>query len=148
MKTFHEWLAMREGLWLNDKNAVIGLSRLNPLPKNSAVNKILAKKSKPQPSGVPLFKPWKPAEPAKLQPLKPAQPAKIVMQRPKAGNTSHLDYLPSFVTTYPKSKKPTNAVTIEIENTAPPDKSVAVFNSRIDAAPTVAANSTPNTSIA
>ncbi len=43
MKTFHEWLAMREGLWLNDKNAVIGMSRLNPLPKNSAVNKSLAK---------------------------------------------------------------------------------------------------------
>jgi hypothetical protein len=43
MKTFHEWLAMREGLWLNDKNAVIGLSRLNPLPKASAVNKSLAK---------------------------------------------------------------------------------------------------------
>ena len=42
MKTFHEWLAERmaknEGLWLNDKNAVIGLSQLNPLPKNSAVN--------------------------------------------------------------------------------------------------------------
>lgn len=46
MKTFQEWLAERtksEGLWLNDKNAVIGLSRLNPLPKNSAVNKSLAK---------------------------------------------------------------------------------------------------------
>jgi hypothetical protein len=43
MKTFHEWLAMREGLWLNDKHAVIGLSRLNPLPKSSAVNKSLAK---------------------------------------------------------------------------------------------------------
>jgi hypothetical protein len=43
MTTFHEWLAMREGLWLNDKNAVIGLSRLNPLPKNSAVNKSVAK---------------------------------------------------------------------------------------------------------
>ncbi len=36
-------LAAREGLWLNDKNAVIGLSRLNPLPKDSAVNKSLAK---------------------------------------------------------------------------------------------------------
>jgi len=47
MKTFHEWLAERtkknEGLWLNDKNAVIGLSRLNPLPKDSAANKRLAK---------------------------------------------------------------------------------------------------------
>lgn len=54
MKTFHEWLAERttknEGLWLNDKHAVIGLSLLNPLPKNSAVNKSLAKgtaKAKP-----------------------------------------------------------------------------------------------------
>ena len=47
MKTFHECLAMREGLWLNDKNAVIGLSRLYPLPKNSAVNKSLAKGPKP-----------------------------------------------------------------------------------------------------
>lgn len=47
MKTFHEWLAERmaknEGLWLNDKNAVVGISRLNPLPKASAVNKSLAK---------------------------------------------------------------------------------------------------------
>lgn len=43
MKTFQEWLAVREGLWLNDKNTVIGLSRLNPLPKASAVNKSLAK---------------------------------------------------------------------------------------------------------
>jgi len=55
MKTFHEWLADRmknEGLWLNDNNAVIGLSRLNPLPKDSAVNKSLAKgpaKSKAMP---------------------------------------------------------------------------------------------------
>jgi hypothetical protein len=46
MKTFHEWLAERkknEGFWLNDKNAVVGLSRMNLLPKNSAVNKSLAK---------------------------------------------------------------------------------------------------------
>lgn len=47
MKTFHEWpaerMAKNEALWLNDKNAVIGLSRLNLLPKNSAVNKSLAK---------------------------------------------------------------------------------------------------------
>jgi len=34
---------MREGLWLNDMNAVIGMSRLNPLPNNDAVNKSLAK---------------------------------------------------------------------------------------------------------
>ncbi len=72
MKTFHEWLRERqrrqcEGLWLNDKNAVIGLSKLNPLPRDSAVNKSLKQKPKPLPSGVPVFKPWKPAQPAKLQ---------------------------------------------------------------------------------
>ena len=34
MKTFHEWLADRtknEGLWLNDRNAVVGMSNINPL---------------------------------------------------------------------------------------------------------------------
>ena len=34
MKTFHEWLAERtknEGLWLNDRNAVVGMSNINPL---------------------------------------------------------------------------------------------------------------------
>ncbi len=72
MKTFHEWLAMREGLWLNDKNAVIGLSRLNPLPKESAVNKSLAKK--PQPAKAMLGvaaatpKPFKPTPPAAFRP--------------------------------------------------------------------------------
>ena len=59
MKTFQEWLAVREGLWLNDKNAVIGLSRLNPLPKNSAVNKSLTKKPKPfKPTPPASFKPY------------------------------------------------------------------------------------------
>ena len=55
------WMApgsvKNEGLWLNDKNAVIGLSRLNPLPKNSAVNNSLAKgleeKAKPMPGVAP-----------------------------------------------------------------------------------------------
>jgi hypothetical protein len=62
MKTFHQWLAERqrrqcEGLWLNDKNAVIGSSKLNPLPKEPAVNKSLSKKPKP-------------AQPARLQPFR------------------------------------------------------------------------------
>lgn len=60
MKTFHEWLKERqqcEGLWLNDKNAVIGLSKMNPLPKDSAVNKSLSNKSKT-------------AQPARLQPFR------------------------------------------------------------------------------
>jgi hypothetical protein len=65
------------------KNAVIGLSKMNPLSRDSAANKSLSKKPKPPPSAVPVFKPWKPAQPAKLQPFKPAQPAKIVMQKPK-----------------------------------------------------------------
>ncbi len=73
MKTFHEWLAMREGLWLNDKNAVIELSRLNPLPKNSAVNKSLAKKPKPAKPmpGVAAAtpKPFKVTPPAGFKPL-------------------------------------------------------------------------------
>jgi hypothetical protein len=28
---FKEWLEMREGLWLADKNAVAGMSRIDPL---------------------------------------------------------------------------------------------------------------------
>lgn len=72
MKTFHQWLAERgrrqcEGLWLNDKIAVIGLSKLNPLPRDSAVNKSLSKKPKP---ATPSVKAFKPAQPAKLQPFK------------------------------------------------------------------------------
>jgi hypothetical protein len=74
VKTFQEWLAIREGLWLNDKNAVIGLSRLNPLPKNSAVNKSLAKGAKAK-AATPLatFKPWKPAQPVKIVGPKPSR---------------------------------------------------------------------------
>jgi hypothetical protein len=74
-------------MWLNDKNAVIGLSKMNPLRRDSPVNKSLSKKPKPPtdegggrlraavatlppPSGVPPekehCKPWKPAQPAKL----------------------------------------------------------------------------------
>lgn len=34
MMTFQEWLAIREGLWLNDDKAVEGLSKLTqPKPK-------------------------------------------------------------------------------------------------------------------
>ena len=50
MKTFHEWLAERmknEGLWLNDKNAVIGMSNINPL---------LQKKAKVKPLKLPKAK--------------------------------------------------------------------------------------------
>lgn len=30
MMTFNEYVSMREGLWLNDKNAVVGLSKIAP----------------------------------------------------------------------------------------------------------------------
>ena len=30
MMTFTEYVAMREGLWLNDKNAIVGLSKIAP----------------------------------------------------------------------------------------------------------------------
>ncbi|MCG6155701.1 hypothetical protein [Rubinisphaera margarita] len=87
MKTFHEWLRERqqqEGLLLNADGRLKGMSPANPLPRNSAMNKRLSKKPKPPPSGVPVFKPWKPAQPALVVPYKPAQPAKIVMQKPTA----------------------------------------------------------------
>jgi hypothetical protein len=82
MKTFYEWPAEREerqceGFWLNDKNALIRLLKLNPLPKDSAVNKSLNKKLKPPLSDVPVFKPCKAAEPARLEPFKPAYGAYI-----------------------------------------------------------------------
>ena len=57
---------------------------MNSSPRDPAVNESLSKKPEPPPSGVPVLKPWKPAEPAKLQLFKPARPAKIVMQKPKA----------------------------------------------------------------
>jgi hypothetical protein len=68
MKTFHQWLRERqqqEGLLLNADGRLKGMSPANPLPRDSAVNKSLSKKPKP-PSAVPVFKPWKPAQLAKL----------------------------------------------------------------------------------
>jgi len=50
MKTFHEWLAERtknKELWLNDKNAVVGMSNINPL---------LLKKAKVKPLKLPKAK--------------------------------------------------------------------------------------------
>ena len=80
MKTFHEWVAMREGFWLNDKNAVFGLSRLNPLPKNSAVNRSLAKgpaKAKAVPGvAAATPKPFKPTPPAAFNPKAIPSPAR------------------------------------------------------------------------
>jgi hypothetical protein len=96
MKTFHEWLAMREGLWLNDKNAVIGMSRLNPLPKNSAVNKSLAKgpaKAKAMPGvAAATPKPFKPTPPASFKPLKLPKPTKAKMVHHPLAVENHVTF--------------------------------------------------------
>ena len=69
---------------LNTDGRLKGILPMNPLPKDSAFNKSLKQKPKALPSGMPTFKPWKPAQPARFVPCKPAQLAKIVMQKPKA----------------------------------------------------------------
>jgi hypothetical protein len=84
MKTIHEWLSLRqqqEDLLLNADGRLKGMSPATPTRRDSAVNTSLSKKPRPPHSGEPVFKPWKPAQPVKLQPFKPAQPAKIVMQK-------------------------------------------------------------------
>jgi hypothetical protein len=46
--TFQDWLAIREGLWLNDDKAVEGLSKLpQPKPKKPAQRKPLMQAVKP-----------------------------------------------------------------------------------------------------
>jgi hypothetical protein len=66
MKTFHEWLAERmknEGLWLNDKNAVVGMSNINPL---------LQKKAKVKPLKLPKAKLGVRATPKPFKAMLPA----------------------------------------------------------------------------
>jgi len=44
MQTFHEWLTDRtknDGMWLNDRNDVVGMSNINPLFKKKAKVKLL-----------------------------------------------------------------------------------------------------------
>lgn len=48
MMTFQEWLAIREGLWLNDDKAVEGLSKLpQPKPKKPPQRKPLPQAVRP-----------------------------------------------------------------------------------------------------
>ena len=67
MKTFQEWLAERtknEGLWLNDKNAVVGMSNMNPLlQKKAKVKPLKLPKAKLGVAGA-TPKPFKPTLPA------------------------------------------------------------------------------------
>lgn len=44
MISFTQYVAIREGLWLNDRNALPGMSRLNTLPKQPAKVKSAAPK--------------------------------------------------------------------------------------------------------
>jgi len=70
MKTFHEWLANRtknEGLWLNDKNAVVGMSNINPLLQKKAKVKPL-KLPKAKLGVVKTPKPFKAMAPAMFTP--------------------------------------------------------------------------------
>ena len=67
MKTFREWLAMREGLWLNDKNAVVGMSNINPLLQKKAKVKPL-KLPKAKLGVVKTPKPFKAMLPAAFKP--------------------------------------------------------------------------------
>jgi hypothetical protein len=72
MKTFHEWLAERmaknEGLWLNDKNAVIGMSNINPLlQKKAKVKPLKLPKAKLGVAGA-TPKPFKAIAPAAFKP--------------------------------------------------------------------------------
>lgn len=70
MKTFHEWLAERmknEGLWLNDKNAVVGMSNMNPLlQKKAKVKPLKLPKAKLGVGATP--KPFKAIAPAAFKP--------------------------------------------------------------------------------
>jgi hypothetical protein len=71
MKTFHEWLTDRtknEGLWHNDKNAVVGMSNINPLlQKKAKVKPLKLPKAK---LGIALAtpKPFKAIAPAAFKP--------------------------------------------------------------------------------
>jgi hypothetical protein len=56
MMTFSEYVKIKEGLWLNDKNALPGLSRLNTLPPPKK-KKSVAALPKPIQSKVRISKP-------------------------------------------------------------------------------------------
>ncbi len=47
MMTFYEYVKLKEGLWLNDKNAIVGLSRLPPPPTPPKKKKLVAALPKP-----------------------------------------------------------------------------------------------------
>lgn len=57
-KTFGEWLAMREGLWLSDQLAVAGKSRIEPPPVPPKNKPVARAKTAPQaPFKISISKP-------------------------------------------------------------------------------------------
>ncbi len=49
--TFQEYVQLREGLWLADKNAVPSMSRINPFPTTlSRLKPVLGKRAVPSPT--------------------------------------------------------------------------------------------------
>jgi hypothetical protein len=63
MLTFWEDIEVREGLWLADKNAVLGMTRINPFPaKHAQLKRIspIKNHSKVSPAPVVFLRPlWK-----------------------------------------------------------------------------------------
>jgi hypothetical protein len=53
MMTFSEYVRLREGLWLNDKNALPGMSRLTALPKRKKSKQSVVVKPMQPTLGVP-----------------------------------------------------------------------------------------------
>jgi hypothetical protein len=62
MMTFSEFVRLREGLWLNDKNALPGMSKLTPIQK---------------PAKPTAIKPFRPKAIAPMRPFKPRSPAAL-----------------------------------------------------------------------
>jgi hypothetical protein len=70
--SFREYLTMREGLWLPDKKAVPGMSRINPFPATQAQLKRIRAKPTPTP------KPFKPT----VQPVANVVLSKMIPKLP------------------------------------------------------------------
>lgn len=56
MMSFKQFVAMQEGLWLPDRAAVSGLSKINPFPTTNAHRKKLVPKKVKAPPPVSPFK--------------------------------------------------------------------------------------------
>jgi len=64
---FEEWLAMREGLRLADKNAALGMSRIDPLP---AMRAKLKSRFQTKPKLIDRFKAGQVSKPSFLRTIR------------------------------------------------------------------------------